>query len=90
MKPSVGIPREGTMKAIDDAAKVLAAINKKIDDIGEHPTLLKAREEAEVAVNGADALSPEQKKLLRDYVHAVLGLTLDQKKFPAVGSKTEE
>jgi hypothetical protein len=78
------------MKAIDDAAKVLAAINKKIDEIGEHPTLIKAREEAEAAVDGADSLSPEQKKLLRDYVRAVLELTLAQKKFPAVGAKTEE
>jgi hypothetical protein len=78
------------MKAIDDAARVLAAINTKIDQIGEHPTLLKARGEAEAAVAAADALSPEQKKLLGDYVRAVLDLTLDPKKFPLVGAKTDE
>jgi hypothetical protein len=75
------------MKAIDDAAKVLAAINKKIDDIGEHPTLLKAREEAEAVVDGADALSPEQKRLLHEYIGGVLDLILDQKRVPVVGMK---
>jgi hypothetical protein len=49
--------------------------------------LLKAREEAEAVVDGADALSPEQKRLLHEYIGGVLDLILDQKRVPVVGMK---
>lgn len=73
------------MRTFENAMKVLKAINAKMDDVGEHPTLETAKQEAEDIINAEGALSPEQARLLREYVDEVLELTLNPKRFPQVG-----
>ncbi len=78
------------MRTIDNSMKVLAAINAKIEELGEHLTLETAKKEAEDAINAEGALSPEQAQLLRDYIGEVLELTLNPKRLPEVGAIDNE
>ncbi|HZF55993.1 MAG TPA: hypothetical protein VE093_45575 [Polyangiaceae bacterium] len=73
------------MRTLDNAVKVLDAINAKIEELGEHPTLDAAKKEAEDIINAEDALTSEQAQLLRDYIEKVLDLTLNPKRFPKAG-----
>jgi hypothetical protein len=55
-----------------NAVKLLAAIEKKIADVGDDPNLATARREAQTMIEGAEALSPQQRTLLKEFISEYL------------------
>jgi hypothetical protein len=55
-----------------NAVKLLAAIERKIAEVGDDPNLETARNEAETMLNDAGEITPRQRTLLKDFIKGVL------------------
>lgn len=66
---------------LKNAVRLLQAIEAKIAELPDQPTLETARAEAQRMVDEADTLSPDQKAILRDFIKEYL----KQRVMPTVG-----